>query len=83
MFLNGAQVFDVVTAEGGLLQSMQPGSAIIGSAPLESREIRAVAEPIFAKGIKVLGSPIHRTITCDNPLLVLLKDSNKLRGYQC
>ncbi len=58
MVLNGQQVYDVVTGEDGLLQSVQPGSTIIITATIEPREVRAVAEPVFAKGVNLIDAPV-------------------------
>ena len=44
MVLNGQQVYDVVTGDDGLLQSMQPGSTIIISATIEPKDVRLVVE---------------------------------------
>jgi putative dehydrogenase len=58
MVLNGKQVYEVVTGENGLLQSMKPGSTIIVSATIEPKEVRVIAEPIFAKGINLIDTPV-------------------------
>lgn len=58
MVLNGQQVYDVVTGEDGLLKSMQPGSTIIITATIDPREVRAVAEPVFAKGVNLIDAPV-------------------------
>ena len=58
MVLNGKQVYEVVTGEDGLLQSMMPGSTIIVSATIEPKEVRAIAEPISAKGIGLIDTPV-------------------------
>jgi len=58
MVLNGKQVYEVVIGEDGLLQSMKPGSTIIVSATIEPKEVRAVAEPISAKGINLIDTPV-------------------------
>ena len=58
MVLNGKQVWDVVTSDAGLLQSLRPGTTIAVSATIEPREMREVAEAISAKGINVIDSPV-------------------------
>lgn len=58
MVLNGKQVWDIVTADDGLLQSMKPGSTIDVSATIEPREMREVAAAILAKGVNVIDSPV-------------------------
>jgi putative dehydrogenase len=58
MVLNGKQVYEVVTGEDGLLQSMKPGSTIIVSATIEPKEVWAIAEPISAKGINLIDTPV-------------------------
>ncbi len=58
MVLNGAQVWDVVTANDGLLEGLRPGSTIVVSATIEPREMRDVASAIVAKGIDVIDSPV-------------------------
>jgi L-threonate 2-dehydrogenase len=58
MVLNGTQVWNIVTGDGGLLQSLKPGATIDVSATIEPREMRAVAEVITAKGFDVIDSPV-------------------------
>jgi 3-hydroxyisobutyrate dehydrogenase-like beta-hydroxyacid dehydrogenase len=58
MVLSGKQVHQVVTGEDSLLQSMKPGSTIIVSATIEPREVRKVAEAVFAKGVKLIDTPV-------------------------
>lgn len=58
MVFNGKQVYEVVTAEGGLLQSMKAGSTIIVSATIEPREVREVAKAVFAKGVNLIDTPV-------------------------
>lgn len=58
MVLNGVQVYDVVTAEDGLLQTMEPGSTLIVSATIEPGEIRDVEAAIAGKGIHMIDSPV-------------------------
>lgn len=58
MVFNGKQVYEVVTAEDGLLQSMKAGSTIIVSATIEPREVREVAKAAFAKGVNLIDTPV-------------------------
>ena len=58
MVLNGKQVYEVVTAEDGLLQSMKAGSTIILSATIEPREAREIAKAVFAKGVDMIDTPV-------------------------
>jgi len=58
MVLNGEQVYKVVTAEDGLLQSMKAGSTIIVSATIEPREVREVARAVFAEGVNLIDTPV-------------------------
>ena len=58
MVLNGEQVYQVVAGDDGLLKSMKAGSTIIVTATIEPREIREVAEVIFAKGVNLIDTPV-------------------------
>lgn len=58
MVLNGEQVYQVVTAEDGLLQSMKAGSTIIVSATIAPSEVRAVAEAVLARGLNLIDTPV-------------------------
>lgn len=58
MVLNGKQVLQVVTADDGLLQSMEPGSTIIVSSTIEPREVRKAAKAAFAKGVYLIDTPV-------------------------
>ena len=58
MVLNGEQVYQVVAGNDGLLDSMKAGSTIIVTATIEPKEIREVAEVVFAKGINLIDSPV-------------------------
>lgn len=58
MVLNGKQVWDVLTSDDGLLQTMHPGSTVIVSATIEPREMRDAAVAILAKEINVIDSPV-------------------------
>lgn len=58
MVLNGSQVKGVVSGEGGLLETMKPGSTIIVSATIEPSEAREVGDAAAAKGINIIDSPV-------------------------
>ena len=58
MVLNGEQVYQVVAGNDGLLDSMKAGSTIIVTATIEPKEIREVAEVVFAKGVNLIDSPV-------------------------
>jgi len=58
MVLNGKQVRQVVAGEDGLLQSMRAGSTIIVSATIEPKEIRNIAQTVFAKGVNLIDAPV-------------------------
>jgi len=58
MVLNGKQVTQVVAGEDGLLQSMRAGSTIIVSATIEPKEIRNIAQTVFAKGVNLIDAPV-------------------------
>ena len=58
MVLNGRQVRDVVAGEGGLLETMKPGSTIIVTATIDPAEIEELAPLIAEKGIEIIDSPV-------------------------
>ena len=58
MVMNGKQVWDVVAAEGGLLEGLKPDATIVVSATIEPREMREVAIAIAQKGLRVVDSPV-------------------------
>ena len=58
MVLNGAQVKTVILGEGGLLESMRPGSHIIVTATINPSEIRDCVESVKAKGVHLVDSPV-------------------------
>jgi putative dehydrogenase len=58
MVLNGKQVHDVIQGDGGLLKGLKPGSTIIVSATINPSEVKALLEPISAKGINLIDSPV-------------------------
>lgn len=58
MVMNGSQLEQVICGQDGLLETLAEGSTIIVSATIEPREIRAVAEPIAAKGVRIMDTPV-------------------------
>lgn len=58
MVMNGRQMDAVVNGADGLLQSMQPGSAIIISATVEPKDVRAVKDTILTKGVHLIDTPV-------------------------
>jgi len=58
MVLNGAQVNQVILGEDGLLAGATPGTTIIVSATIKPTEISELIEPIAAKGIGFLDTPV-------------------------
>ncbi len=58
MVLNGQQVYQVLTAPDGLLQSMPSGSTIIVSATIEPREVREAAQAASAQGVNLIDTPV-------------------------
>lgn len=58
MVMNGDQVKDVIFGEGGLLQTMVPGSAIILTATIKPREGREVGAMLEGSGIHLIDSPV-------------------------
>lgn len=58
MVLNGDQVKQVVLGDDGLLAGMQPDSTIIVSATINPAEVRELVEPVGAKGVRLIDSPV-------------------------
>ncbi len=58
MVLNGDQVKDVVLGEQGLLAGLKPGATIIVSATINPSEVKELIEPVAAKGIMLIDSPV-------------------------
>ncbi len=58
MVLNGSQVQDVVSSNGGLAESMVAGNTIIVTATIQPAEVRAIVQTVEAKGIKLIDSPV-------------------------
>jgi len=58
MVMNGAQVESVVMGEGGLLETMRPGSCIVITATIKPKEIQVLVEPAAKKGIDLIDSPV-------------------------
>ncbi|WP_306144632.1 NAD(P)-dependent oxidoreductase [Roseibium sp. MMSF_3412] len=58
MVMNGDQVKDVIFGEGGLRQTMAPGSVIILTATIKPREGREVGAMLEGSGIHLIDSPV-------------------------
>ena len=58
MVLNGDQVKQVVLGADGLLEGMQPETTIIVSATINPAEVRELVEPVSAKGVRLIDSPV-------------------------
>jgi 3-hydroxyisobutyrate dehydrogenase-like beta-hydroxyacid dehydrogenase len=86
MVLNGDQVKEVILGENGLLEGLSPGSTIIITATIHPSEIREVEQPVIAKGINLIDSPVSGGKSgADNGTLTLMAaakkdDFNNCRG---
>ena len=58
MVMNGDQVKDVIFGDGGLRQTMAPGSVIILTATIKPREGREVGAMLEGSGIHLIDSPV-------------------------
>jgi 3-hydroxyisobutyrate dehydrogenase-like beta-hydroxyacid dehydrogenase len=58
MVMNGKQVQSVIMGEGGLLEVMKPGSTILVTATINPSEIKECVQPVKAKGINLIDSPV-------------------------
>ena len=58
MVMTGKQVQSVIMGEGGLLESMNPGSTIVVTATINPSELKECVEPIKAKSINLIDSPV-------------------------
>ncbi|WP_434051068.1 MAG: NAD(P)-dependent oxidoreductase [Roseibium sp.] len=58
MVMNGDQVKDVIFGEGGLRQTMAPGSVIILTATVKPREGREIGALLEGSGIHLIDSPV-------------------------
>ncbi len=58
MVMNGDQVKDVIFGDGGLRQTMAPGSAIILTATIKPKEGREVGAMLEGSGIHLIDSPV-------------------------
>ena len=58
MVMNGTQVQSAVLGEGGLLETMRPGSCIVVTATIGPADIRVLVEPAEKKGIELIDSPV-------------------------
>ena len=58
MVMHGYQVQSVVAGEGGLLETMRPGSCIIVTATINPSDIKLLVEKTEKKGIELIDSPV-------------------------
>ncbi|MFK7891237.1 MAG: NAD(P)-dependent oxidoreductase [Granulosicoccus sp.] len=58
MVMNGEQVRSIIFGEGGLLASMERGSAIILTATIKPREAREISAAMEGSGIHLIDSPV-------------------------
>jgi len=58
MVLNGAQVREVVSGKGGLLEGVRPGATVICTATIERAVMIEVAAALEGRGIDVIDSPV-------------------------
>ncbi|MEO1112264.1 MAG: NAD(P)-dependent oxidoreductase [Pseudomonadota bacterium] len=58
MVMNGDQVKDVIFGEGGLRETMTPGSVIILTATIKPREGREVGAMLEGSGLHLIDSPV-------------------------
>ncbi len=58
MVMTGDQAKSVILGEGGLIASLQPGSAIILTATINPYEAREIAEALTGSGIDLIDSPV-------------------------
>lgn len=58
MVMDGDQVRELVTGEGGLLESMKEGSCIVVTATIKPSELDAIVEPCERAGIGLVDSPV-------------------------
>ena len=58
MVMTGKQVDTIINGENGLIESMSQGKTIILTATIEPSEAKRVSEPVLAKGIEMIDSPV-------------------------
>jgi 3-hydroxyisobutyrate dehydrogenase-like beta-hydroxyacid dehydrogenase len=58
MVMHGSQVQSVVAGDGGLLETMRPGSCIIVTATINPADIKVLVEKTEKKGIELIDSPV-------------------------
>jgi putative dehydrogenase len=58
MVMHGSQVQSVVAGDGGLLETMPPGSCIIVTATINPSDIEVLIEKTAKKGIDLIDSPV-------------------------
>lgn len=73
MVLNGDQVKEVIQGEGGLLEGLSAGSTIIVTATIHPSEIVEVEQPVLARGVNLIDSPVSGGKSgADNGTLTLM-----------
>ena len=78
MVMHGAQVHSVVAGEGGLLETMRPGSCIIVTATINPSDIKALVEKTEKKGIELIDSPVSGGKSgADNGTLTMMAAAKK------
>ncbi|MEM1388077.1 MAG: NAD(P)-dependent oxidoreductase [Pseudomonadota bacterium] len=58
MVMTGDQVAAVVLGEGGLVESLEPGAAVILTATIKPSEARAIGAALEGSGIHLIDSPV-------------------------
>ncbi len=58
MVMTGQQLYDVVTAEDGLLAGLEPGGTIIVSATVKPSEVRAIEAAVAAAKVALIDTPV-------------------------
>lgn len=58
MVMTGKQVDAIINGKDGLLESMSQGKTIILTATIEPSEAMRVSQPVLAKGVEMIDSPV-------------------------
>jgi 3-hydroxyisobutyrate dehydrogenase-like beta-hydroxyacid dehydrogenase len=58
MVLNGAQAYEVICGESGLLKGLQTGTTIVVSATIDPEEAKALIDPVAQAGVNLVDSPV-------------------------
>ena len=73
MVLNGAQVRHALLGPDGALEAMQAGSTVVVTATILPTEVRALQEPLSAKGVHLIDTPVSGGKSgADNGTLTLM-----------